>query len=182
MPVLIAAVILVGLLCALDLVLTLGVVKRLREHTALLSSPPAMTELPVIAVGEEIGEFATSTVAGEPVNSADLAADTLVAFLSPSCTPCREKLADFVAYVHARSIDRDDVLVTVVGDAAEASSFVSRLSPVARVVVEAPDGPVSTAFRAKAYPTMLRVSPVGAGRLVVTANQVDLAVPAAAAA
>lgn len=38
MPFLITAVVLVGLLCALDLVLGLGVIKRLREHTEMLNN------------------------------------------------------------------------------------------------------------------------------------------------
>ena len=59
MPVVLAALVIVGMLCALNLILTLGVIKRLREHAALLAGGP-----PTIAVGEAIGEFSARTVQG----------------------------------------------------------------------------------------------------------------------
>ena len=37
MPILIAAVVVVGGLCLLDLLLTFGVIRRLREHTSMLT-------------------------------------------------------------------------------------------------------------------------------------------------
>jgi hypothetical protein len=37
MPVLIGAVVVVGVLCLIDLLLTFGVIRRLREHTAMLA-------------------------------------------------------------------------------------------------------------------------------------------------
>ena len=37
MPIVIAAVTIVGVLCVLDLLLTFGVIRRLREHTAMLA-------------------------------------------------------------------------------------------------------------------------------------------------
>ena len=38
MPILIAAVVVVGCLCLLDLLLTFGVIRRLREHTSMLTA------------------------------------------------------------------------------------------------------------------------------------------------
>ncbi|MFG2287657.1 TlpA disulfide reductase family protein [Streptomyces sp. NPDC048595] len=185
MSFLIAAVLLVGTLCTLDLVLTLGVIKRLREHSEQLSGasgPGGRFDTLDMAVGEEVGEFDTSTVDGERLTRGMLAADTLVAFFAPGCRPCREKLPAFVD--HARSLPggRAQTVAVVVGEPADAAAFVAELSPVARVVVEAgPDEPLSAAFRARSFPTLLRVSPDGHGRVHVTANRIALHRPLPAA-
>ena len=54
---------------------------------------------------------------------------------------------------------------------------------MARVVLEGYDGELSTAFKVKGYPSVLMVAPGPDGRLLVTADTVDLnqAVLAAAA-
>ncbi|MGG7575667.1 TlpA family protein disulfide reductase [Streptomyces sirii] len=185
MSLLIAAVLLVGTLCTLDLVLTLGVIKRLREHSEQLSgvsSPGSRFDTLDMAVGEEVGEFATSTVDGERLTRAMLAADTLVAFFAPGCLPCREKMPAFVDHARALPGGRAQTVAVVVGDPAESAAFVAELSPVARVVVEeGPDEPLSAAFRARSFPTLLRVSPDGDGRVLVTANRIALDRPVTAA-
>jgi protein-disulfide isomerase len=170
-PFLTAAVVLVGVLCAVDLILTVGVIKRLREHTARLS---AMRGIPSVQAGERIGEFAALTVDGEQVTADHLADDTLVGFFSPTCEPCKEKLPKFVEYARTVPGRRDRVLATVVGDGEQAEEFVAQLRPVARVVVEDSGGAVSAAFKARAYPLVLRVGPDGAGHPVVTADHVNL--------
>lgn len=176
---LIAAVILIGALCTLDLVLTLGVVKRLREHTEMLAKASGPS---VISVGEEIGDFTAATVDDEPLSRELLGHDTIVAFFSPSCRPCQEKLPAFVEYARGLPGGRAQGLAVVAGDADEAAAFVAELGPVVRVVVEGAEGPVGTAFQVNAYPTVLRVSPDDAGRIVVTANQVALDRPTTMAA
>ncbi|MCD9194406.1 TlpA family protein disulfide reductase [Streptomyces albireticuli] len=183
MPVLIAAVVLVGSLCTLDLLLTLGVVKRLREHTELLAkvseNMPGMP--PVIGVGEEVGEFTAVGVDGEALTRESLRGDTLVAFFSPNCEPCHEMLPRFVAYARARSGDRERALAVVVGAADLAAEQVEALRPVARVVVEGSDTALTTAFRIKGFPTVLRVAQDGHGHAVVAQNRVNLDSPAVAA-
>lgn len=182
MPFLIAAVVLVGLLCTLDLILTLGVIRRLREHTELLSQRPEGGLRPALPVGGEVGEFTTSTVDGETLTRDALREETVVAFFSPGCQPCEEKLPRFVEYARAVPGGRLRVLAAVVGDAGEAGALVAELSPVARVVVEEHDGALSAAFQAKMYPTVLLVAPDGSGRPVVIDDQVKLDRPVAAVA
>lgn len=178
MPFLIAAVVFVGSLCALNLILTLGVIRRLREHTELLSGRGG--DEPFMAVGEEVGEFATSTTDGEALSRDLLTGDTLVAFFSPDCQPCREKLPKFVEFARAMSGGRDRVLATVVGNADEASAFAAELAPVARVVVEGPGDALNAAFRVRAYPSVLLVAPDEGGRILVKTSQVELDQPVAA--
>ena len=177
MPLLIAAVALVGLLCVLDLILTLGVIKRLREHTEMMSSMMSGPKTS-IGVGEEVGEFTTATVDGEPVGRESLGDDALVGIFSPTCEPCKAKLPHFVEFARNLPRGRDQVLATVVGDAELADELVATLQPVARVVVESGDGAVAAAFKAKGFPTVLRVTQNGEGRVVVTSDRVELNQPA----
>lgn len=180
MPILTAALLLVGALCALDLILTLGVIKRLREHTDLLANSGGMGA-PALAAGEEVGAFTATTMDGEPLTGEQLAEDTLVAFFSPTCGPCKETMPKFVQYAPTVPGGRDRVLAVVVGEPDEAAGPVGALSPVARVVVENVDGALGEAFKVKAYPTVLKVGRGGDGRLVVRSNAVDLSRPDVAA-
>ncbi|MFF7250700.1 hypothetical protein ACFZBU_43360 [Embleya sp. NPDC008237] len=177
---LVVAVILVGLLCALDLLLTLGVVKRLRRHAELLDARVRDADdvrLPIAEIGSVVADFTTVSVDGRELTTRDVADDTLVAFLSPNCAPCREKLPDLVAYAAALPGEPDRVLAVVTGERAQCAAFVGELSPVARVVVEPPGGPVGRAFATSAYPATLRVRRVADGRLAVVDNDVELAAP-----
>ncbi|MFG6201919.1 hypothetical protein [Nonomuraea sp. JJY05] len=66
MPYLIVAVVLVGVLCLLNLLLTVGVIRRLRKQAASAASLPPMEE--GLAIGEKIPEFAATTTGGEPIS------------------------------------------------------------------------------------------------------------------
>ncbi|MFL6076545.1 MAG: TlpA disulfide reductase family protein [Mycobacteriales bacterium] len=180
MPYLIAALVLVGLLCVFQLVLTVGVIKRLREHTALLSGANTPPRPPAVKVGEEVGPFATTTVSDEPVSRDGLlSGDTLVGFFTLGCEPCAKRLPEFVEYARALPGGRDRVLATVVtDDPAKAAAYVADLSPVARVMVEDSDGPLTSAFRVSAFPTVVTVAPGTDGRVLVTADRIRLDQPA----
>ncbi|MFF3441941.1 hypothetical protein [Streptosporangium sp. NPDC002721] len=174
MAIVVVAMTLVGMLCAVNLILTVGVIKRLREHSGLLSG---MSGPPTIPVGKEIGGFLTSTVDGELLSDGLMSDDSLVAFFSPGCGPCKTTVPAFVEYARKLPGGRDRLLAVVVGDPDEAAGFVGDLNPVTRVVVENAEGALSTAFKTKAYPTLVRVGTRADGRLVVTANDVNLGHP-----
>ncbi|MGK5552103.1 TlpA family protein disulfide reductase [Actinomadura kijaniata] len=175
MPVLVAAVVLVGALCLLDLLLTLGVIRRLREHTAALEGllarggggrPPG-DDLP--AAGDAVAPFAATATDGTPVTAESLAGRVIVAFLSTECDACRGQLPRFVE--QARGQGRDRVLGVVVGDAAAAEDMVAALEPVARVAVEPVGAAISAAFGVSAYPSYVVVED---GRVTGTAVSVTL--------
>ncbi|NUT53326.1 MAG: TlpA family protein disulfide reductase [Saccharothrix sp.] len=169
---LITALVVVGVVALLDLVLTIGVVKRLREHTELLSARENPS--PALRAGEAVGEFETSAVDGGRVSRELVTGETVVAFFSPTCRPCKEKMPQFVRYANAVPGGRDRVLAVVVGDEDAAAEFVSELSPVAQVVVENHEGAMSSAFKARAYPTVLMIGPGDDGRLTVRDDHLDL--------
>jgi hypothetical protein len=73
---------------------------------------------------------------------------------------------------------RRQVLAAVVGTT-DTAPWVAELDPVSRVVVEDNGGPLTKAFEVKGFPTTLMVDRDGVGRLVVTADSIDLGQPAA---
>ncbi|KWT58917.1 hypothetical protein ADL21_25930 [Streptomyces albus subsp. albus] len=177
-----AALALVAMIGVLDLVLTLGVIGRLRQHTELLSLGGESGPLPALPVGGEVGAFTARTVDGEPLSREALAGDTVVAFFSPTCKPCRENLPAFIRFARAAQDGATRTLAVVVGDAERTASFVAELGPVTRVAVEDRGGPLCSAFGVSAYPATMRVAPDDAGKLRVVADHVALDRPATAAA
>ncbi|WP_404954756.1 TlpA family protein disulfide reductase [Streptomyces sp. 147326] len=176
MYVLTAAVVLLSALCLLNLLLTVGVVKRLREHTEILAP---IRQQAGIRTGDEVADFQAVTVDGRPLDRACLADDSVVAFFAPDCQPCKAVLPDFIRLAEADEHGRDRRIAVVIGTAEASQDLVALLSPLAHVVVEEPLGPVGTAFRTSGTPTVLRIGTAG-GRTVVTSDRV-LAMPAATA-
>jgi thiol-disulfide isomerase/thioredoxin len=152
-----AAVTVVGLLCLVDLLLTFGVIRRLREHSvALAGQSGGGVGEPLLDVGETVGDFAAVTVNGEPVLRAFVDRETIVGFLSPGCPPCERRLPQFVEA--ARTAGRDRVLAVLTDTTeADAAEMLTALSPVARVVVEAEDGALTKAFGVTAFPAFCRI-------------------------
>jgi thiol-disulfide isomerase/thioredoxin len=161
-PYLVASVLVLAVLVLLDLVLTLGVVRRLREHTELLadrSAGPPPAAMP--PVGTTVGDFAATTTDGEPVSRDLLAGETVVCFFAPGCGPCREQAPAFVEYAGAVTGGRRQVLAVVLGEGEEVLEMAGQLDAVARVVVEPPGGPLSNAFHITSFPAMGLVDDTG---------------------
>ncbi|GGX36440.1 TlpA family protein disulfide reductase [Streptomyces lomondensis] len=178
MAALTSAVVLVGILCVLDLLLTIGVIKKLREYGP---AGPAMEPgggMTPLRPGEELPAFTAVAVDGAVVSRSSLPDGALIAFLAPHCEPCRAKLPELIAYAAAEPGGRNRTLAVVVGEPEECERFVRELSPVARVVVEPRGGSVCEALRVDAFPATLRVRS-DRGRTVVSGHTVDLAREAA---
>jgi hypothetical protein len=155
MPFVAALALLALAVCLLDLVLTLGVVRRLRHHTELITNLSA-GDRPLHAIldeGETAGPFETVATTGEPVSRDGLSGLTLVGALAPGCSACEEKLPEFIDHARTFSGGRDQVIAVVVGSEDETEAYRERLEPVARVVVEPPmSGALGTALRLGSFP------------------------------
>jgi len=165
MPYVVATLVLLGLLCLLNLLLTIGILRRMRAQ------PAARPELPfALRPGSAVGEFAVTTTDGEPLTLAAL--NGTVAFFSADCAACHDTLPDFLAY--AREQGRDNVFAVFGGEEPET---VRALAEVAHVVTaELDGGPVATAFRNTWTPALYVVAD---GRVAATAGRVhELPVPA----
>ncbi|MER6817247.1 redoxin domain-containing protein [Spirillospora sp. NPDC000708] len=179
MDYLVAGLVLVVALTALNVALTAAVLRRWR---ARLSMPPAgrhdgpgasggAPDLG-IAPGDRMPAFTAATAAGTTVTRDGLAGrPALLAFLSLDCPGCDDSVPEFAE--HARRV-RDAggrVLATVVGIDAAGSDLAARLAAVADHVVPEPlDAPVGTAFGVRFYPGFAHYGPDG----VATAASVGL--------
>jgi thiol-disulfide isomerase/thioredoxin len=151
-------------LTVVNLLLTFGVIRRLRTHTELLSAR-AVPEV-MVGVGESPGDFSAGAVDGEVVSRASLVGEQLVGFFSPGCGPCVEMVPRFAE--RAAVVGRAHAVAVVVGDAGDAAEFVAVLEPVARVVLEPGpgEGTLSGAFGVKGFPAVCVLD----GEKVVTAS------------
>jgi thiol-disulfide isomerase/thioredoxin len=171
-----AAVVLVGLVCALNLLLTVGVVRRLREHTQQFAdlnnrNRPALQPRP----GAVIADFDVADTDGRPVARGLLDTGTLVGFFAPDCGPCKELLPRFVEHATALREQAGEVFA-VVASTTEDRELIAKLSSVARVIVEPPNGPTIQAFGISGFPTLVLVGGDGvvaaAGTTVESVRQV----------
>lgn len=153
MPVLIAAVVLVGAIAVLNLLLTMAVIRRLRRYEAAQGAP-----LPDSGpkVGATIPEFSGETLSGETVATTDVSsAEAVFAFLSTTCSACPTSLPYLVEYAQARELKAAQVVAVIGGEQADAGEFLDALAGKATVIMEAAMGPITQSFDVSAFPTFV---------------------------
>ena len=157
-----AAVALVGAVCLINLVLTVGLIRRLREHSDALAKLSSSSDEQLIAtVGARVGDFDATTTTGEQIGRSDLASEMLVGFFSPDCQPCVRGLPNFIERARGATAGPAGVLAVVTGAGPEAQSMREQLQPVAQVVAGTEDGPVERAFGVRGYPAYALVGSDG---------------------
>jgi len=174
MPVVAVVAFLALAVCLLDLVLTLGVIRRLRQHTDLISQlsgqlPDASGRRPYSILGEgtTAGPFEAVATTGEPLSSDALSGETLVGAFTPHCSACEERLPGFIDSATTFPGGRGQVIAVVLGSPEEAQPYRERLEPVARVVVEPPlGGAIGAALELESFPAFAVLDESGA--VVVT--------------
>jgi hypothetical protein len=151
MPYLVATVVVLAVFCAVYLLLTLAVLRRLREHERRFADlrGPAVIEPPV----DRVPAFTTTTVDDRVVQGPDLGR-SLVAFFSTDCVACLPEVPKLLRYLtDGNGYPRDRVLAVVAGaDAPQGQRIVDQLREVADVVREPHGGPVCTAFATTRFP------------------------------
>lgn len=147
-----SAVCVLALAVLLNLMLTLGLARRLRvaSRTAGAATDPAVPK-----AGTRVGPFSIPVVGGDAVTTDDLASGIVeAAFLSVGCEPC--------ARVKQELLDRGPAtrsLMTFVvgaGDDPAAQRIADDLSTVSsEIAIVNVDSSVVKAFDIRAYPTLI---------------------------
>lgn len=166
MAYLIAATVLTGLLGGLNLLLTLGVIRKIRAGNTQ-TSPVGKTGMPpdaVLAPGARADDFAVTDIRGDAISRDSLHTPTLVGFFSADCDACKDQLPAFLAAARRTIGARERVLAVVTPPTADTQSLVTPLADVGRVVIEAYDGELTTAFRVRMWPAFALVD--GEGNVV----------------
>lgn len=149
----------VGLLCLADLLLTFGVLRRLREHAEQLAGFRQDTVVTDLAAGEVLAPFTALGTTGEQLTGP--IGLRLVAFFSAGCSACPEQAPVFVDYLGENHIARDEVLVVIASSQAEPVGYAEQLAAVAPVSVEPPGGELETAFKVRGYPAFCLLDATG---------------------
>lgn len=160
MAVLTAAVIVVGLLCVVDLLLTFGVIRRLRKHTELLNSHSSDAATMSLAPGDLPPSFTATEADGTTLSGP--AGLRVVAFFSASCSICPLRAPDFVAYLRDNQLPRDAALAVLLADEDASVPYADQLAEVATVTRQAADGELATAFGVLGYPAFCVLDADGA--------------------
>lgn len=152
--------------CLVDLLLTVAVIRRLREHTSVFERMPSGMQPRMLARGETVDPFEATTTTGELVSRDRLAGETLVGVFTVGCQPCADQLPVFVEYAGRFTGGRDQVIAVVAMSSqdVDTTDYRERLEPVARVVLE-PEahqpGRIGAAFAIGGYPAFGIVDATG---------------------
>ncbi|MGW1185245.1 hypothetical protein ACWD7Y_28690 [Streptomyces drozdowiczii] len=171
-----AAVALVGAIALLNLTLTYGLIRRLREGAAP-GAPGGPADGPEAGTAPAARDFTAVTTRGRTIGRDDLPDGALVAFFSTGCPPCAELLPRFVAAVPGLGLSVPAVLA-VVAPGPQDEEYAHALEQVATVVGGEHAEAVAEAFGVVGYPVVCRLASDG----TVTAAEHELIAPAAAAA
>ncbi len=170
MPYVVAALVLVGGLALLNLLLTYGLIRRVREQAAVLNdlagglAPVPDSEM-ARPVGSPVPPFATEAVDGAPVDAAWFDRPTLVGFFSPGCRPCAELIPRFTA---AAATTR--ALAVVEPAPVDDGDYRAALAGHATVVAGERARAVVAAFGVSTFPAVCLVDAAG----VITATGTEL--------
>jgi hypothetical protein len=165
MTLLAAAVIFVGCLCLLDLLLTFGVLRRLREHAALLAAGPA-DQAPGLAPGERPAPFVAVSATGQAISGPS--GLRMAAFFSTSCSVCPAAVAPFLRYLRSAGLSPDQVLAVIASET-EATDYLADLAGAACACVEPQGGSLGNAFQINAFPSFFLLDDHG----VIVASAFD---------
>jgi thiol-disulfide isomerase/thioredoxin len=150
------SVLILTTLVVVNLILTLGILRRLRAPAeagvTTLSGPAVEATLP--DVDSEPGDFTALTPDGERLTAAHLTGTTLVGFFATDCASCKELIPRFMDRALAMPGGRERVLVVIQGDPVVAGKLGGLLNTVARVITEPNEGQVANAFGVRFFPTV----------------------------
>lgn len=153
------AVALVGALGILNLLLSIGVVRRLRRHTELLANrAPVDDDVPAsaVSVGTRVGALRARSTLGAELVFEEGPEPLLVAVLSPDCSPCRERLP--LLLEHVERDPRARVLAVVLEEGGLEAEMVERLEPAVPVAVEPWGGDLPRLLEVEGTPSFVTVT------------------------
>jgi thiol-disulfide isomerase/thioredoxin len=172
------AVICVGVLCLVNLWLTIAMARKLRHHGELLARRgagprPAVGPPP----GTQVPEFTVTTVTGATVSAADLRGQrSVIAFFSPGCAPCEEQVPAFAAFARTWPSGAARPLALICSghsaarDTDDADRLAAQLADVAHVVREPSAGTAAAALAVSGFPSFLLLD--AGGRVAAGAHAV----------
>lgn len=143
---------LLAMLVLLNLLLTLGVIRRLREQ----ASEADEERPPLPEVGTRVRDFTVTSLAGEPFTADHLTSGSrLVGFFSPLCKPCHRLKDELLARPPS-----ERMFAFVVGDRTDpqAETLAVALSAITEVAMVPIGDRIHEAFDVQGFPALVRVT------------------------
>jgi hypothetical protein len=161
MAFIVSGFILVGGLCLLNLLLTFGVLRRLREHSARLANVPDFNveDASMKFTGRPLPDYTARTIDGTEISPRSLTGGPcMIAVLRVGCGPCHEQLPGFVGW----AADSDATAMAIVtGPDSETAGMVDHLADVSIVVAGREADALAETLGVNAFPTFLEVDSAG---------------------
>jgi thiol-disulfide isomerase/thioredoxin len=175
MSVLAFFVILIGLALSLNVIMTLGLIRRLRQiHHSVAEWIPSGRYVPLpdgLPIGEVPPSFSVTDLDGEVISEATLAGQiSVLGFFAASCESCRLYLPRLRDLSKQRARDLQS-LVVIDGDAAHAGDLITVGRETGRVVTGELNTGMSGIFKVHFYPTFYVVDE--SGKVAFGSNSVD---------
>ncbi|MFI7633496.1 hypothetical protein [Nonomuraea sp. NPDC049400] len=154
----------VSLLSLFNLLLMLGVIRRLREQDSRIrdmsvrNDPQWRLPSPIPGIGELIDEFTAETVDGAIIDHRRVFGGTVI-FLDASCDSCHDRIPDIINW--AKNGRRENIFAFVNGHDADKADMIAALNPVAQVVSDTFQLHVTKSFRVRKFPVYLTLDPEG---------------------
>lgn len=153
MTVLTTAVVLLAVVTALHLLLTFGLVTRIRELQQEVAGMPAKDpDLP--RFGRSVASFSATDLDGDAISEADLAGPVQVGFFSAGCGPCTT-LSEWLAAEPPST--RFIAFIDGAPAADSTKRLIKRLSPLGRVALIDAEHPSTLAFGVTSFPTLMHL-------------------------
>ncbi|SDK94478.1 redoxin domain-containing protein [Streptomyces indicus] len=156
MPFVIAGLVLVGVVAALNTVLLVVILRRWQELEAVRRRDGFAGQGP--QPGDELPEFSATAVSGRTLNRDGLrSGELLLGVFSHDCPSCTDSLPDFAAQAESARAAGGRAVALVMGDEAGESELAALLVGTADEIVLPPEAaPLFKALRVPAFPTILR--------------------------
>jgi thiol-disulfide isomerase/thioredoxin len=156
MAILAVMVALIGALTVANLIFTMGVTRRLREHQQLFERHgTAGRPVSGLPIGSMVGEFSATTVDGRERTNANLTSTTLIGFFSEGCEPCEELIPRFIESGRKYLGGAERVIAVISGPADGVAA--TRLAGAGDVIAGDPARSVIKSFKVEAFPTLMLI-------------------------
>lgn len=143
--------------CCVNLLVTFGLVRKLRQGGFAAAKPLSLPE-----PGTRVKPFQASTLAGDVIDQPALASsEGVVLFVSATCAPCKRLVTELLA-----TPLNETLIFFVTGDDEAAYEQAEALRSLGTVAVIGHDSDVRSAFDVTAFPTLLRI----VGGVIVSAG------------
>lgn len=142
--------ILIWIVLALNLILTLGLIRRINK----MASVSDFENIPTLAIGTQAPDFSAEALDGQLVSLATYAHQAVTfIFISPTCTPCVEKIPTLLLIEPQAEQHGVRIILVSLVDRADTQAFVNKYSITMPILVAPREtNPFAENYKAAATP------------------------------